>query len=356
MSKFRCNQCGREYEGIPAACLCGNSNPAMWTPAGSVPPQPANNDWQQPVNNVPPQPANNGWQQPQNGAWQQPVNSGWQQPAYGTPQSPAPQQQTGGGKKKNTALIAVILAVVLIGLGVGGYFLWQHFSGDDASSSQDGDEDKEKEKDKDDDKDKDKDKDKNQDTEKNNAGDDDDDADDDDDDDADDDADADDDDDDADDDADADDEDEDANGNNGTQPADADNQASFLGVTVTIPDGFVMSASGDDYHTYYSADDSTYFYIEKDEYDGEYSSLKEYIEAKCSQMSDTDVGDITERTIGGHSAVSVHMAHTGGTEAVDYVFIEFNGYNVLVGYYYNNYESITDHAKFKASLNSITVQ
>ena len=30
MSTFRCRQCGREYEELPASCFCGNTNPALW--------------------------------------------------------------------------------------------------------------------------------------------------------------------------------------------------------------------------------------------------------------------------------------------------------------------------------------
>ena len=138
MARFRCRQCGKEYDMLPAGCFCGNSNVAMWevlppqTPDKNDAPLSANADWQQPAAPQPPQTADwqrNTPQPPQTANWQQPApqppqTANWQQPAPPVPQTAG----SGGGKKKNTALIAVIVALVLILLGVCGYFAWQYFS------------------------------------------------------------------------------------------------------------------------------------------------------------------------------------------------------------------------------------
>ena len=301
MRTFRCKQCGSLYEAVPTVCVCGNNNLSMWEamdPSGGYPQY-----------GYPAQPANNGWQQPVNSTQQQaPAAPQWQQPAYATPQPPAPQRQTGGGKKKNTALIAVILAVVLIGLGVGGYFLWQHFNGDSPSSSQD-DDDKEKDKEKDEDKDEDKDKDG---------------------------------------------KDEDEDGD--VQPALSGSTVSYLGATITLPEGFVLDDQGENYVCYYKEDQNVFFYIEKENINGnEYESLKDLVDDEFGYLTECEIQNVREFTICGTRGISLRLIHTSATEAIDYMFIQVDDYFLCLEFYYYDRNGITDFSPFQASLKTATL-
>ena len=136
MSAYRCKNCGREFEQMPAACLCGNSDPMLWEAADA--PQPQATDGQPPAY-APPQPQVPNGQPPAFVPPQPQVPNG-QPPAYAPPQ---PQENGGGKNKKSSRTLLIVLlcaALAIPALGVGGYFAYKHFAGNNtASQSEDED-------------------------------------------------------------------------------------------------------------------------------------------------------------------------------------------------------------------------
>ena len=309
MRTFRCKQCGSLYEAVPTVCVCGNNNLSMWEamdPSGGYPQY-----------GYPAQPANNGWQQPVNSTQQQaPAAPQWQQPAYATPQPPAPQRQTGGGKKKNTALIAVILAVVLIGLGVGGYFLWQHFSGDSPSSSQD-----------DDDKEKDGDKDKNKDAEKDDDG------------------------------------KEDVQETDGTPYTLSGKTVTYEGVTIIVPDGFEAEETEDGSLSFRYADTNMMLVIKKGMYREDfdthkYDKMSDFIKSLYEGFSGAELKNVKDYTINGHRAASCRIHFNEGSINLVLENVAIEKDDCLIDIYFSWSDSVSAQLeqKLQASLNSITVQ
>ena len=191
MSAFRCIQCGREYEEMPASCFCGNKNPAWWSvvpdqsagakaseaqqggyaapPAwnGAPAPQPNNGAPAQWGNNAPAQWGNNAPGQwgnntpaPENGPqtrWDNPapVQQGGapalredaQQPLSAEPKGPGrveaagpapeaaqqPQQEKAASKKpkkkKKGKVVAIVLAALLVLCAAGAAVFFFVFNG-----------------------------------------------------------------------------------------------------------------------------------------------------------------------------------------------------------------------------------
>ena len=155
MNRFRCKICGTVFDAVPKVCACGNSNPALW----DIVPADADAPYDRPFAGAASSFGTDG-----------PVNSGNGQPAFmngsapydrippgnaqpngvNAPAADAPPYTAAkpAGKRPAAAIVlSVLLALMVAGAGVLGYFTYKAYAGTADSSADDGGERRGKRKD-----------------------------------------------------------------------------------------------------------------------------------------------------------------------------------------------------------------